>query len=517
MATRIAIIMAALLALAPAQVTLFQQFGTIVEANLGYTVRNAGDVDGDGVNDVIASAPGGIVGVNAQVFVYSGATGILLRQWTGPQNYGRGVDGCGDINGDGLDDVIIGRGASGCEIRDVGAGFIIRLIAPPSGAGIFGDKVAGVGDVNGDNVPDVAISAYNSGTVEVASGATGAIIHSLSGGASNRSPVIAPCSDIDGDGVPEILTGIGDSGQSRARVFSGGTGAMLYNWQQSSGYLGYSLAEVGDISGDGIPEIAVGGWQQVSPTGFGDGVVNVYSGQTGALIDLLYPPLGSPSDFGRAVAAAGDLNADGVPDVAVGAEHHLLILSGATGTEIMRIDEQPASGYGWSLDPMGDIDGDGYEDLALGARYWVQGLQDCGMVAVISGRIMGEVTTLPAGCGGGPFLPVLGATRPVIGQSFSFVGVNAPVAAQGYLLVGDPIASTLPLGYPGCELWVDPLTAATVPLGPVPASASWSLPIALPSVPLLAGWTLHLQSYYLPTGGPLGLDVSNGIKLRLGY
>ena len=125
------------------------------------------------------------------------------------------------------------------------------------------------------------------------------------------------------------------------------------------------------------------------------------------------------------------------------------------------------------------------------------------------------MTFLPVTCGGGPFLPQLGLTRPVLGQTMTVVGRDCPPAAYGTLLLGRPADRAIFLGAVGCVAWVD--RASVSAFHTPPPGATWSLPVALPLIPPLAGFELALQAVYAPTNGPLGFDLSNAVVARLGF
>jgi hypothetical protein len=367
---------------------------------LGHVVRPAGDVDGDGVVDVIAgyrtgsSAAGSGTGTAR---VWSGADGSILWTFvgTGPQQlFGRSAAGAGDVDGDGRADLIVGAAGADVAGQDVGFarvysgadGALLHAIVGPFALARFGTSVTGLGDIDGDGRGDFAISGQPSagtsqpaGFVRVYSGASGALIRQHVGASaqSRLGCAIADAGDVDGDGVHDLAAGdwrdaTGGTAAGALRVFSGATGAELLSVFGTlvNGNLGSSVAGAGDIDGDGRADVIAG-----APLG-GTGYARVWSGATGA---LLFTFTGDTvnDQFGIAVAGVGDVDGDGRDDVALGASADddggtnsgsARIHSGADGSELFRFDgNSGVDELGYSVCGLGDVDGDGGLDFAVAA------------------------------------------------------------------------------------------------------------------------------------------------------
>jgi len=373
----------------------------------GWSVARIGDLDGDGVAEAVISAPFFSPDADGRdegaVFVYSGSTGLLLRQFLAGGSLGRlgySVADAGDLDGDGVDDLLIGApesstggagfrgsalvysGATGARILQVDGIFLLTY---------FGASVAGMGDVDGDGVPDLLIGAPVSshdngatfpGSVILASGATGAFLQRfdgiLDGGYFGLS--VAAAGDVDGDGLSDVLIGapFADSGgivdAGSAFLFSSATGALLWkrDGNTKSGFFGNSVASAGDLDGDGIPEFLVGA-PRSSPSGItGTGEAFVFSGATGSLVHSFFLTGPGANRFGYAVAGVADSDGDGVRDLLIGEASHIgtggaHLFSGSTGRYLHFLSVGPRDvPAGTAVADMGDLDGDGFPEYLVG-------------------------------------------------------------------------------------------------------------------------------------------------------
>jgi hypothetical protein len=212
---------------------------------------------------------------------------------------------------------------------------LVLASAHPEPHGNFGDSVAGVGDVNNDGVLDVIVGAWfeaaMAGRAYVFDGKAGALLFELlspnprAEGAFGHS--VAAAGDVNQDGFADVIIGATGDGVfgawgGRAYIFGGPSGQLLFELispSRRAGAFGLSVSGAGDVDQDGSPDVIVG-----DPADFGpyadSGKAYVFGGRDGRLLyELASPNATMFGHFGMRVAGAGDVDQDGAADVIVGA------------------------------------------------------------------------------------------------------------------------------------------------------------------------------------------------------
>jgi hypothetical protein len=344
------------------------------------------DQDGDGVRDVAVGLPWTSfdTGNPGRVLILSGRTGKTIREFVGVDggSLGYALDDAGDVDGDGVRDVVAGEPNGGffnqVHVWSGATGQEILTLGGPNGWS-FGDNVAGIGDVNGDGHDDIALGlprhsvmGFHVGAVQVFSGLTGALLFEAFGDAESdeMGSEVVGLGDVDGDGVDDFAASavgndLGGNYAGVVRVWSGADFSLLHEFVGSQfDRLGERLATLGDYDGDGLADVLMGSPNAKSPTGHhAEGRVEVRSGADGSLLMARFGA--SSSRMGDHIAGVGDVDGDGTDDLAVTDEDgdRVLVLGGPDGQPLVELTSQNHTDIGQGLAGLDDLDGDGGTDV----------------------------------------------------------------------------------------------------------------------------------------------------------
>ena len=357
-----------------------------------FLLRSVGDVNGDGVAELVAAGPNGPIFPGFGQLL-DGATGVFLKTLTGAFPYSfLSMAAPGDVTGDGLPDLVHGNldnaqisPQAHASVKALPAGnTVLTLGLPPNHTGV-GAAGALAGDFDGDGLDDVALAGMND--VSVYSRQSGALLQQIDYAFPVfffGSPALVAPGDVNADGVPDFVVGDGFAGSQstnfsgRLSVYSGSDGALLGGavGATSGENFALSLAGTADRDGDGVRDFYVG-IPGLDVGAADSGAVELRSGATLAVIDTLTGQAQATGRFGQSVDAGGDVNGDGVPDLVVGSREELpgqtnagtlYLLDGLTGGTLWT-----ASGATDAVQILGAIvgDGDGDEVLDVLATEWL--------------------------------------------------------------------------------------------------------------------------------------------------
>lgn len=343
--------------------------GEVAGDQFGWVSEDIGDITSDGVHDLIITAPGHDTGGanRGRAYVYNGATGALVfPPITGTVNnasFGGSVGAPGDVNGDGVRDMIIASTAyqssrGRAAIHSGADGSEIHAVIGAALGDQFGYDCAGVGDLDGDLRGDFIVGAPG---------------HDTAGGNAGR-----------------------------AYVFSGATASLICTIDGASAAdrFGSGVHAAPDVTGDGIPDLLVAAESYAAGAAAGTGRAYVYSGagclagNNPAPIRLLSPPAPAAL-FGQwFVDGSGDVDNDGFYDFYVSDynANRAHVFSGATGARIRTYMGNNEGGFGIGR-MAGDVDQDGWEDMLLAAWFSPAGATQAGKAFVYSGRTSAVLQT----------------------------------------------------------------------------------------------------------------------------
>ena len=412
----------------------FRLDGESYRSNSGRSVASAGDVNGDGYDDIIIGAPGPVFGNEEKkgygyvVFGKEGGftkkqklselnvqTGFRLEGISKGDFTGISVASAGDVNGDSFDDIIIGAYRADSNGTSSGASYVIFGKKNGFGANVnlatlngkigfrlngvakydrSGSSVASAGDVNGDGFDDIIIGAPHADpNKKKDSGSSYVIFGKRSGFAATMN----------------------------LSALNGRNGFRL-NGADSYDESGNAVASAGDINGDGYDDIIIGA-RQADPNGSQNGGSSyvIFGKRSGFAATMNLSALNGRNGFrlngadsydesGNAVASAGDINGDGYDDIIIGARQadkdystdngaayvvfgkkgkfddtvNLASLDKKNGFHIAGVSSYDRSGT--SVASAGDVNGDGYDDIIIGAHNSHQNGEGSGSSYVLFGK-----------------------------------------------------------------------------------------------------------------------------------
>jgi hypothetical protein len=455
----------------------------------GYSLSYAGDINGDNFDDIIIGA-WRYSSYTGRVYVYFGAeetsmdslVDIIFDGKIVDENFGFAVSNAGDFNGDNIDDMIIGarrfNSNTGCANIYFGAENSSLdnsediVFIGEGDYNNFGRSVSNAGDVNGDGYDDIIIGAegYNShtGRVYIYFGSSEAIMDSIPDvilegeeRGSRYGFFISSAGDVNGDNFADVIVGAPgyNSRTGRAYIYFGADGFTMDNnadvivdGETPNGHFAECVSSAGDINCDGFDEVIVGAYRINNSTGR----AYVYFGSSGTTMDntpdLIFDGENQNDKFAYSVACAGDVNGDSYDDMIVGAMNAestgcAYLYFGAPSNVIDNIADikfqlDDSYGFGNSVAGAGDVNGDGYDDILIAGWYYYI---DTGRAYLYFGADDATMDTIPDVIMEGEgiwhrFGTSVSSAGDVNGDSFDDVFIGAwmynDYAGRGYIYLG---------------------------------------------------------------------------------
>ena len=447
--------------------------GEAASNNFGVSVSSAGDVNGDGYSDVICGAYGYNSNTGRAYIYYGGAVmnsiaDVIMTGEAIFNFFGNSVSSAGDVNGDGFSDVIISafgyNSFTGKAFVYFGGSSMNNIADVTMNEDVvnsyFGISVSSAGDVNGDGLSDIVIGAYGYGSNtgrayfydyfmknEIISELT------LTGESSSNffGSSISSAGDVNGDGFSDIIVGAYGYNftAGRAYIYFGGYSMdniadVVLSAEASGNAYGLSVSTAGDVNGDGYSDVIVG----ASGYNSGRGRTYIYFGGNtmNNIADVIMTGTGSSDEFGREVSNAGDLNGDGYSDVAVSAPFINKIYIYYGGAAMNNVDDLLITGVSaFSVASAGDVNGDGFSDFIAGQTlpngnayiYYGGENMDNGIDVTLSGETNGDV-----------FGSSVSSAGDINGDGFSDVIVSATgfnsYTGKAYIFLGNEQMDNIP-------------------------------------------------------------------------
>ena len=401
-------------------------FDTVYGDQLGYSITNIGDLDGDGITDIAIGAyldDDGTTDSGAVYIVFlnsdgsvksyqkiSNLEGNLSVSLDSSDYFGHSVSSTGDLNNDGIEDIAVGTPNDDDLGTNSGAIYVLflntdgtvkqtqKITSTQGSPAYLGRSLTYIGDLDNDGIKEFAVTSGTTSIYIISLNSDGTVYHEQQIFYEKYFTSLEGIGDLDNDGIEDLAAGCSifsedyvyiiflnyDGSIKNSQEISNGVGGLTTTLDPDD-YFGSSISSVGDLDNDGVQDIIVGSYGDEEGSDYSGTVYVLFLNSNGTVKsektinnaeESFIHGLDEYANLGISIDNMGDLDNDGNDDVVVGSylgEIFILFLNSDNTVKDKLIITNPEDGeisaFGVSVSNIGDIDNNGVNDIAAGALY----------------------------------------------------------------------------------------------------------------------------------------------------